>query len=287
MSISRPRWIAKKLARHGAALGMVGTGALAVRRRSEPSPAVRALMYHRFGDFVRDPLCVDTRTFESQVRFLAREGLAVSVEQLATFLEGRGDLPGGGVLITVDDGYLSVFSKMAPILHRYGVPAVAYVTTSRLGTSTGGGRERFMSWDEAAKLPELGIAVGSHAHTHRSLGRMSLAEASEEGGRSRELLRSRLGVQADSFAYPFGMKPDHSPDTARVLRELGYRSVFTAMHGAVYPGADPSCLPRIKVEGGEGLRMFKLLCRGALDVWRLFDEVGHRLQRPTTRNRPA
>jgi peptidoglycan/xylan/chitin deacetylase (PgdA/CDA1 family) len=274
--------MAKKLLRHGAALGMAGTGALAARRRFETAPTVRALMYHRFGDSTRDPWCVDTETFEKQIRWLAQEELAVSLDQLMAFLEGRGVIRRGSVLITVDDGYLSVLSRMAPILHRYRVPAVAYVTTSRLGSGRPATSERYLTWDEVAKLPELGVTVGSHAHTHSSLGQMPLAQARDEGARSRELLRSRLGIEADSFAYPYGMRPDHSPETAVMLRELGYRSVFTAMHGAIDPGTDPHSLPRIKVEGGEGLAMFKLLSRGALDVWRLFDDVGHRLQRPST-----
>ena len=281
VTITRRRWIAKKLARHGVALGMAGTGVLAAKRRFESSPTVRVLMYHRFGDSTRDPLCVDPRIFEKQVRWLAQEQLAISLEQLMAFLEGRSTIRAGSVLITVDDGYLSVLDHMAPTLQRYQVPAVAYLTTSRLGSSRPNARERFLSWDEAAKLSEFGVAVGSHAHTHRSLGRMPIDEARDEGARSRELLRSRLDIEADSFAYPYGMRPDHSPQTAAAMRELGYKSVFTAMHGAVDVGADPYSLPRIKVEGGESLAMFKLLCRGALDVWRAFDEFGHRLQQPT------
>ncbi len=63
-----------------------------------------------------------------------------------------------------------------------------------------------------------------------------------------------LGVDAESFAYPYGMRPDHSPDTARVLAELGYTSIFVALHGAMRRGTDPLNLPRIKVEGGEPSR---------------------------------
>ena len=281
LSISPGRWTMKKLARHSVGFGMAGTGALTARRRFETDPTVRALMFHRFGDSTRDPWCVDAETFEKQVRWLAQEKLAVSVDQLVAFLEGRGAIRDGSVLITADDGYLSVLSHMAPILDRYRVPAVAYVTTGRLGSSGPDAPERYLSWDEAAKLPDFGVTVGSHAHTHSSLGRMPLEQARDEGARSRELLQSRLGIEADSFAYPYGMRLDHSPKTAAVLRELGYRSVFTAMHGAIHPGADPQNLPRIKVEGGEGLTMFKLLCRGALDVWRLFDEAGYWFQRPS------
>ena len=282
MSIRRGRWLTKKLARHGVALGMMGSGVLAARAQLDRAPVVRALMYHRFGDAIRDPWCVDTATFDKQMRWLAERGLAVSLEQLSAFVEGRGSVPKGAVLVTTDDGYRSVLTHMAPVLQRYGIPAVAYLTTSLLGTEDADSTrpEPYLSWDEAARLPELGVTVGSHAHTHSSLGRMPLEQVRSEGARSRELLRSRLGVEADSFAYPYGLGPDHSQDTRRVLGEVGYRSIFVAVHGTIRHGADPLNLPRIKVEGGEGLSMFKLLCRGALDVWRVFDETSYRLQRP-------
>jgi hypothetical protein len=45
-------------------------------------------------------------------------------------------------------------------------------------------------------------------------------------------------------------------------------------------GADLARLPRVKVEGGEPLWMFKLLCQGGMDVWRLFDNTLWRFQRP-------
>jgi hypothetical protein len=47
----------------------------------------------------------------------------------------------------------------------------------------------------------------------------------------------------------------------------------------VHAGADPVSLPRIKVESGEGLGMFKLLASGAMDVWRVIDQNLWRLQR--------
>lgn len=283
MSVSRGRWLTKKLARHGIALSMMGSGALAAKARLNREPVVRALMYHRFGDASRDPWCVDVTTFDKQMRWVAEQGLAISLEQLIAFVEGRDSVPEDAILVTTDDGYRSVLTDMAPVLRHYDIPAVAYLTTSLLGNEEAalGGPEPYLSWDEAARLSELGITVGSHAHTHSSLGRMSLEQARNEGAQSRELLRSRLGAAAESFAYPYGMRPDHSPETARVLAELGYSSIFVALHGAIRRRDDPFSLPRIKIEGGEGAAMFKLLCRGALDVWRLFDETGYRLQRPS------
>ncbi len=278
MTVSRGRWLAKKLARRGVSATM--THAISVKRSAEPRTAARALMYHRVGKSKRDPWCVSTRSFEEQVRWVAEHGLAVSLEDVVAFAEGRGSVRDGAVLITSDDGYQCVATQMAPILHRYGVPGVAFVTTSRVGSHRRGGPEPFMSWDEVAELAALGVTVGSHAHTHSSLGQMPLRQAREEAARSRALLMSRSGVNVDSFAYPYGLQPDHNGSTRQMLEELGYRSAFTAMHGPIHRGTNPLAFPRIKVEGGEGLTMFTRLCTGAMDVWRLFDETGSRLQRP-------
>ena len=86
-----------------------------------------------------------------------------------------------------------------------------------------------------------------------------------------------------SFAYPFGMKPDHSAATGRLLAEAGYTSAFVSMHGPIAQHADPIALPRIKIEGGEGAWRFPLLCQGAMDGGRVVDESLWILQRPGMR----
>ena len=49
-------------------------------------------------------------------------------------------------------------------------------------------------------------------------------------------------------------------------------------HGAIAPGADPLTLPRVKIEGGEGLWMFRAIVDGGLDAWRWVDRFMWRLQ---------
>ena len=76
-----------------------------------------------------------------------------------------------------------------------------------------------------------------------------------------------------SFAYPYGT-PTHFSDTTRaILDEAGYRTGFTSVHGPVVPGLDPLALPRVKVEGGEGLAMFQQVCRGGMDSWSHVDHA--------------
>jgi peptidoglycan/xylan/chitin deacetylase (PgdA/CDA1 family) len=281
MTISIRRWLSKKAAR---TLVMLSGAVPATLRNAAVAraPRVRAITYHRFGDSVRDPYCVSREVLDEQMRWLAERGLAVSLADVMAFIRGERKLKDGSVLVTMDDGYRSVYSEALPVFKKYKIPAVAYVTTSLIGTkgTDEGHPETFMTWKELAELNQAGITVGSHAHTHRSLGQMSVEEAREEGRRSRELLEENLGTEIRSFAYPFGMMPDQNDHTAQVLADSGYTSVFISLHGPITPGADPIRLPRIKVEGGEGAWRFPLLCQGAMDGWRIIDDNLWYMQRP-------
>jgi peptidoglycan/xylan/chitin deacetylase (PgdA/CDA1 family) len=285
MTISPARWLVKKAARRALVLGSFVSGSLALRRIGR-GPTVRVLTYHRFGDATRDPWCVSAQVFEQQMQWLAQQRLAVSLEQVVRFARGEISLPDGSVLVTMDDGYSSVLHAAAPIMQRHGIPSVAYVTTGLVGETSVYG-ERYLTWDEVAKLPGAGIVVGSHHHSHSSVAQLEPSVAREEAQRSKRLLEQCIGAEVDSFAYPFGMHADESPATARMLSEAGFRSVFIAQHGVVRAGADVVRLPRVKVEGGEPLWMFKLLCRGGMDAWKLVDDTMWRLQRPEAVAQPA
>ncbi len=281
-SIPLARWLAKKSARRALALAMSASGALALRRALASVPRVRVLTYHRFGAIARDPFCITRSDFETQVRFLAERGRAIGLDDLRSFLAGERTLAPDSALVTIDDGFESTFSTALPVLRHYAVPAVAFVTASLIGNSAAKRveAERYMTWDQLAKLADGGIATGAHGYSHESLGRMSVDAAHEQGVRARELLEARLGRPVCSFAYPFGTRRDYSAGTRRALADAGYALVFTAQHGSIGAGMDPHELPRVKVESGDGERLFARLCAGALDAWRAVDSGLSRLQRP-------
>jgi peptidoglycan/xylan/chitin deacetylase (PgdA/CDA1 family) len=288
VSIGLLRWYVKKAARHAVASGGWAAGRAmswkpAARSNGNGAahgPAtVRALTYHRFGYLPKDPFCIPPEDFEAQIRWLSEQGLAVSLADVQAFVAGEKPLRDGSVLVTLDDGFHSTFRYALPVLKKYGVPSVTFVTVGNIDTPKPDALpERFMTWDELRQLPPAGMAVGSHSLTHRSLGTLSEPEARDEATRSRDLLVEH-GLTASSWAYPYGTHGDFTPATERILREAGYTIAFNSMHGPIHPGADPVSLPRIKVEAGEGLGMFKLLASGAMDVWRVIDQNLWRLQR--------
>ncbi len=270
----RSRFLVKKVAR--AAFGLAGPVFVGAREKT----ALRVLTYHRFGEVANDAFCLSPATFERQVRWIAEAGIAVTLDAVCDSLNGQGRLPDGAVLLTIDDGHLSTWSEARPILEAHGVPAVAYVTSDLVGRGDLDGRmpEPYMDWAQVARLERAGIAIGSHAANHRSIGLLSAVEARDEVARSREVLQERAGVAVRSFAYPFGTAIDCTPESAQAVKEAGYDCAFTSQHGSIGKDLDPFLLPRVKVEAGEGDWHFRRLCRGAMDPWRYVDSLMWRLQ---------
>ena len=274
MTESTRRWRIKKAARKAVMLGSLASSSIAVRRITGKS-RLRVLTYHRFGHAERDPWCVAPQAFGEQMRWLAEQKLAVSLDEVQRFARGEVDLASGSVLVTVDDGLSSVLTEAAPVLRRYRIPAVAFITTQAIGNPDAGkgAGEEFLTWEQVVALDAGGITIGSHGHTHRSMAKLGLDDVREEGRRSKKLIEAHLGREVASFAYPFGMRNDESPATAKALAECGYTNIFISQHGAIQQGANPLRLPRIKVEAGEPLWTFKLLCKGGMDAWALADSL--------------
>lgn len=274
MSESPMRWYVKKAARKAVVLGSLVSASMTVRRIVN-GKRLRVLTYHRFGHAKRDPWCVTPAAFEAQMRWLAEHKLAVPLDQLLGFVRGEIQLATDSVLVTMDDGYRSVLTVAAPILRHYAVPSVTFVTTRAIGDPDAGrgAGEDFLTWDQLAELGSAGITVGSHGHTHSSMAQIAPEQVRMEGLQSKQLIESRTGTAVTSFAYPYGMRNDESPATARILAECGYDTIFVSQHGTIRPGANPLRLPRIKVEAGEPLWMFKLLCKGGMDAWAFADRL--------------
>ena len=260
--MSALRWHIKKLARRAVAVGHAPVRAVAPR-----SSCVRVLTYHGFGDPGRDPFRVAATAFTEQMRCLADAGLALSLSDLARYLKSELEPPPGSVVVTIDDGLACLASVALPILSRFEIPAVAFVSAGLIGL---GG---YLDWQRLRDVRDAGITIGSHGLSHCSLGRLSIPQAAREAGESKERLEQELGQSVDAFAYPFGAFPDFNAATAAVLRRCDYAWGFTSQHGAVRHGANPIELPRVKVEGGDSSRLFQRLVHGALDPWRLVDRT--------------
>jgi peptidoglycan/xylan/chitin deacetylase (PgdA/CDA1 family) len=236
--------------------------AYALTRPSHPpgrSIDVPVLMYHRIGGLPIDPtptstkLTVQPGVFKAQMEWLARHGFhAITVRQLYEALERRAPLPSHPILITFDDGYRDVLHNAAPVLHRLGMAAAAFIITDRVG----GPDPSFLTWPQIRDLERDGFTIGSHTVHHLPLTSISPAQALAELTQSRATLQQHLGERVDWFAYPDGAE---NPSVVRLVRKAGYRLALTTQTGFTQYAREPLLLHRDEIARSDGLVGFVAL----------------------------
>jgi peptidoglycan/xylan/chitin deacetylase (PgdA/CDA1 family) len=77
---------------------------------------------------------VSIAEFQVQLEHLTRSFHPVSATDVLLWMKGRMSLPDWPVLVTLDDGYRNNYEHAAPLLKRYGVPALIAISTGYMGT---------------------------------------------------------------------------------------------------------------------------------------------------------
>lgn len=240
--------------------------------------SVPVLMHHHVSPSA-GMITVSPENFESQIRWLAREGWSsLTLAQYAQFLAGA-PMPRKSILITFDDGYLDNWVYAHPILKKYGMHAVVFVVTGWLGDGAprphagqsgltlpetpehraceaaiadGRADAVMLRWSEARAMRDEGsFELHCHTHTHTRWLRRGLSRADKCAGlaadleQSRRVLVSQLGEVSDQLCWPYG---DFDDDHVAIARAQGFRYLHTTHpFGRNRPGGDPERIYRFAI----------------------------------------
>ena len=206
------------------------------------------LCYHKVG---RKPAGVRLRgiyvgagLFSRQMSQLRAEGYrSVSADRLTA------DKPSAReVLLTFDDGSLTVLRHAMEPMAAVGFRAINYLVSDLLGgvnewdTVHGEVPDRLMNEAQVREWMAAGHEIGAHTKTHPHLSRIPPAQAREEISGSKKSLEDRFGVAVRHFCYPYG---DYSPQVRDMVEEAGYETAVTVDPGVWRGDADRFLVPRI------------------------------------------
>lgn len=205
---------------------------------------------------------VTTSTFVAFLDWLKGSGwTAISFDDIEAARAGRRPLPPKPILLTVDDGYRSTYTRLFPLVLAYRVPVVIALVGRWMEAGPDGmvrygdaivPRSRFISWAEAREMQASGlIEFASHSDGLHSAvqgnpqGNMLPAAAAwrydsatgryEDDAalrrrvrtdleRSRALMRRELGRTPRALVWPFGR---YSGPALEAAREAGFRFALT------------------------------------------------------------
>lgn len=213
----------------GASSGRAGTG------------QINAFIYHHVGREEKYPsTSVSAEQFGQHVAYLKEHQYTVlPLGEALGRLGSENGLPEKTAVITMDDGYRSVFTEAVPILDSYGYKATIFVATQYVGS------ENYLTWQQIASLQEKGFEIGNHSHSHayflNSPGQEIAERFAADLEKSHELFRRHLDFVPGFYAYPFG---EYNLQMIDVLKKYGYTAAAAQKSGVIYEGSDPYVLPR-------------------------------------------
>lgn len=209
---------------------------------------IPVLTYHRFSKDCSSPLCVSSQTFDKQMRYLKENNYhVITPADLLAFLEYKQGLPKKSVMITMDDGYRSVYTYAYPILKRYGFTATLFVYTDFIGVS-----KMAITWAQLDEMKADGFSIGSHTRFHSDLTKPNEGESkadwaarvNQELYGSKKIIDKKLRQDTYLLAYPYGNYDQRSANVARVA---GYKIAMSVRRGGNPFFANPLYLRRDQI----------------------------------------
>lgn len=227
---------------------------------TETESLVSILCYHDFtAKYKSTEMRIREKAFETQMKAVKESGVnVITMEQFIAWKQGELKLPARNILITIDDGWRSVYIVAYPILKKYGFPFTLGLYNDFIGKG-----DLSLTRKMIKEMMANGMELSSHSVTHPfpSVVKKERAKTTEEYkafldtelGYSKAFLEKEFGVDVSTYIYPGGYFTD---DMFSVLRDFQYNYAFTVKPAKVSRDTTDFAIPRYVVMGTTD-RLFK------------------------------
>lgn len=238
---------------------------------------IPVLMYHHFDEYNENAPSetVYKEEFAKQMKYLNENGYtAITSQDLLDYKNKIKEVPNKPILITSDDGYLSNYEIMYPILKENNLKATIFLIGDRIDNAmTSNIGLPKIDWNQAKEMYESKV-IDFQSHTYNShdivktkdkeKGNFSspLINENEEEYKNRidkdiklsiEGFKENLGYTPIAFAYPFGQFSDISEE---VLKSNNIKMSFTVNNGFVSLDKNTYLLNRINIAKDDDIQTF-------------------------------
>ncbi|MEQ1560128.1 MAG: poly-beta-1,6-N-acetyl-D-glucosamine N-deacetylase PgaB [Methyloglobulus sp.] len=198
----------------------------------------RVLCYHDARDNLRESFqtwpergALETSTLIEQFDWLKENGYhVVSLDDILTARKGGAKLPSKSVLLTFDDGYLSMYTRVFPLLKLFNYPAVIGLVGEWLEESKEGkvfygdrwiARNNFVTWPQVREMVTSGLVeVASHSHSlHKSA--ISNPQGSLPSAAITRIYNPQTRHYENDVEYIARLRADLGRNSALIERETG------------------------------------------------------------------
>lgn len=242
--------ILRRSARNGL-LNIVGS----VRR---PAPGIHILGGHKISQESGSGRDVDIEKFDKLLNRLSKYCRLVRFEEALQMIRDKETPSEPIVAFTFDDGFEDCYFGIAPILEKYGVNGMFFINPNAATAadmddvkyienfvfkSTDSPGKRPMKWDQIRDLVSRGHKIGAHTLDHYMINQNDESELIRQIKDCRSAIESKIGVDCDSFAWPYGQM-SHVNHKALEIACEAYKNVFSQTDYKKYYSCDGHVINR-------------------------------------------
>lgn len=181
---------------------------------------VPVLMYHSIGYEKDNPVRLPVENLEKQMKYLKDNNYStLSMDDLYDYFENNKPIPEKSIVLTFDDGYLDNYTKLYPVLKKYGFKGTIFVITNTIDKE-----KDYLLSSQLKELDKSCLAIESHTASHENLSELSYDKQLKTLKASKEYLEKTLNREVNYIAYPFGK---YNEETLRAAKDAGYKMAFT------------------------------------------------------------
>ena len=197
----------------------------------------RVYMFHNVVDTmeqVYSQFAITKQSFEQFIEYHANTGFcAMDAETLYKAIENPKDYK-NHYCVSFDDIYDSVYTNVYPMLKKYNIPFVIFLTDSLVDTVDPWSKNPMITAKHLQELLNDPLCIlASHGTEHKMFRIYTHNEAIAALTESKRILSEKYKREVDIFAFPFGRRIEVSNDAIRCVKEVGYRYGFSALDGSL------------------------------------------------------
>ncbi|MDE7088805.1 MAG: polysaccharide deacetylase family protein [Prevotella sp.] len=183
----------------------------------------------------------DGARFSNQLKALHKYCDFVNIEVAVRMIVNKESVKRPTVAFTFDDGWRDCYTQIASQLEKIGVNAMffinpnfadaadkhddVYIENFTVNTTKSPGKHP-MTWAQIMDLKKRGFKFGAHTLDHYCIADDNIEELEHQIGDCRIAIETKLGVECDYFAFPYGRLEHANPKSIDIACKH-YRYVFS------------------------------------------------------------
>jgi peptidoglycan/xylan/chitin deacetylase (PgdA/CDA1 family) len=222
--------------------------------------AIPILLYHNIDG--KGPFSIDAETLREHFQLIRDRGIRViPLRELIQRLEHPAPYTDKVIVITFDDGYGSMHSKLLPLVREFGYPVTLFVYFDNISMRS----SKNLTWERVRAMDRQGIDIQAHSITHADL--TELSKQNDPAARKRlfeelylakRMLELYMNKKIDFYAFPFGK---YNLAIVDMAYKSGYRRVFSTDYGSNFISRDNFCLRRQHIKSSYSINYIDNLIR--------------------------